>query len=292
MLGTRDPFDYSVCGECGSCFLETQLNEFDLSKYYPDTYYSFKSGEKNALNRMMYSERTKYYYGELSILGFLAHKIKPVIPGSSLGSILQSKISLDASVLDVGCGNGWFLQRLADCGFKRLVGCDPFIERPVKLGSIEIEKCSIEEMEGSFACITFNHSFEHLLNPAESLASARRLQSSGDICIIRIPTTSSEAFEKYLANWVQLDAPRHITIPSRKGLHVLAEACGYKLESMIDDSNEFQFVGSERYLRGHSLFDDRCEQPSKTEIASFRSRASALNAQHRGDQTSFGLRAI
>jgi hypothetical protein len=149
----------------------------------------------------------------------------------------------------VGTGGGAFLSMLRENGFRKLFGCDLYIAKSISRPDIEIKKCSIEEMTGSYNFIFFNHSFEHLINPSRSLASARQLQQSGDSCIIRIPTTSSLAFERYRTNWVQLDPPRHISIPSREGMRSLATSVGYRLEDMIDDSGAFQFWGSEQYIK-------------------------------------------
>jgi len=97
------------------------------------------------------------------------------------------------------------------------------------------------------------------------------------------------AFEIYGADWVQLDAPRHLYLHSRDSFMRLAKQHGFKIVRLDDDSDGFQFWGSEQYKRDIALTDATAhskKQPlfSNTELAAFDARAAKLNAEHRGDQ--------
>jgi hypothetical protein len=108
---------------------------------------------------------------------------------------------------------------------------------------------------------------------------------------VRVPTPSSDAWQIYGADWVQLDAPRHIVLPSRDGVAIMARHAGLAVENVIDDSGTFQFLGSERYRRDIPLHEGQDDALfTEDEVASFAARAAELNALHRGDQAMFVLR--
>ena len=118
--------------------------------------------------------------------------------------------------------------------------------------------------------------------------------------VVRIPVVSSYAWEKYGVAWVQLDAPRHFFLHSRKSMAQLAGAAGLRVERVVDDSSEFQFLGSELYVRDIPLTSESGARTlgasgsmfSPEEVQQFRRRAEELNAKGRGDQAAFYLRKM
>ena len=77
----------------------------------------------------------------------------------------------------------------------------------------------------------------------------------------------------------------------------LAETAGLRLARIIYDSSEFQFLGSEQYLRdiplmakGSCRFSDGETIFSAEEVQRYRRLAEELNASERGDQAAFYLK--
>jgi hypothetical protein len=142
-----------------------------------------------------------------------------------------------------------------------------------------------------------HHSFEHLADPKGSLSEIHRLLKADKFALIRIPVVNF-AWEKYGVNWVQIDPPRHLFLYTESGFRELAESCGFKVESVVYDSNAFQFWGSEQYQLDFPLNDPRSHNNLKGRIFSdeqmnnWRSEAEKLNAEKRGDQAAFYLRKI
>ena len=184
-------------------------------------------------------------------------------------------------------------------GFGRLVGVDPFIEADLRFpGRITVLKRQLGEVTGSFDYVVFNHSFEHMREPHEVLKQVHSLLAHGGQLIISTPIASSFAWREYGADWVQLDAPRHLFIPSVDGLEILAQQAGLRVKQVVYNSTEFQFWGSEQYRRGIPHTDKRSYWRSPkdstftpAQIASFRRRADELNAAGDGDTASFYLEA-
>jgi hypothetical protein len=115
-------------------------------------------------------------------------------------------------------------------------------------------------------------------------------------CLINIPTVSSYAWKHYRENWVGLDAPRHLYLHSIKSMTLLEEKANLSLQSVTYNSNDFQFWGSEQYLKDIPLRSENsyAENPanslfSKKQIETFKRKAKELNFNNQGDQAAFLL---
>jgi SAM-dependent methyltransferase len=205
------------------------------------------------------------------------------------------KIAFGDAVLDVGCGAGAnLLNRMARVGFDNVLGADPFIPADIVTSAgVKVLQCDISGVEGGFDLIMFHHSFEHIGEPRETLRLARSRLKLGGKCLIRIPTPSSDAFDLYGKDWVQLDAPRHLSLISRSGMDILAQDCGFRMESVRDDSTDFQFSSSELYCEDVPLVEQKLsERYSVEELEVFSEKARLANARSRGDQAAFLLQAV
>jgi hypothetical protein len=77
----------------------------------------------------------------------------------------------------------------------------------------------------------------------------------------------------------------------------LAERANLTLEDVAYDSSDFQFWGSEQYLKGISLFDPKSYKVNpnnsiftKSQIKEFKKQADELNNSKQGDTCAFFLR--
>lgn len=297
MFGLRAKFIYFQCSKC-ECL---QIAEFpdDMSKYYPSDYYSFHSPEqqepKNLMKKFLRNCRNKYAILNKSLLGKIVYSY---MPDEFLNLIAQSGINEDSAILDVGCGSGILLNRLKKVGFNNLLGIDPFIRENIRYDNgLTIEKKSIHEVNGVWDLIMFHHSYEHVPDALETLESVSKLLKKNGVCLIRIPTVSSYAWEHYKENWVQLDAPRHFFLHSVKSIKYLAEKVDLILENVIYDSNDFQFWGSEQYVKDIPLNDPNSQRvdPAKSmfsneQIVKYKELANELNLKNLGDAAAFFLR--
>lgn len=291
MFGLRVRFHYAQCVKCGSLWLTDPPDDF--AKYYPGNYYAFSSdrGAKEWFKNLLRTERDKSYFGAGSLAGrFLASRYED----GGLRSVSRL-VGRGARVLDVGCGNGRLLHRMARLGFQFLQGVDPFIEKESRAGNgVRIRKCQLEDIRGEeYDLIMLHHSLEHVPNPRSVLQAVAELLGRGGKCLIRLPVVAS-AWEKYGTNWVQLDPPRHMWLPTEKAMRILVESVGLEAENVEYDSGAFQFWGSELYVRDIPL---KGVHPGnlgrffrRDELKEFRVRAARLNGEGRGDQAAFVLR--
>jgi len=290
MFGYNDFFDYFECSRCG-CLQISQVPK-DMAKYYPSNYYSFQQLENSMLDNIrikMVRQRDIYALTGHGIIGLALQKI---FPANHLDFLKKLNININTKILDVGCGSGNLLKVLGDIGFRRLYGVDPYIKEGIEYNNgIKILKNQIHELDDEFDIIMFNHSFEHISDPNETLKTVSKLLSKNGVCILRIPTVSSFAWKKYNVNWVQLDAPRHFFLYSLDSIILLASKSELILNGFFYDSTDFQFWGSEQYLKGIPLNSSnsynqnpRKSMFSESDIKSFKLQARVLNANNQGDQ--------
>lgn len=284
MFGTRDKFAYFQCASCG-CIQIKEIPK-NLSRYYPSNYYSLKSkGRKDYLRSVI------RIISRLIIFGAW-----PQFLGRQEISlwIKKAKINSNSKILDVGSGSGGLLKKFAACGFKHLIGVDPYIKKDIFYPTVKIFKKDLSFLKGRYDFIMLHHSFEHMAEPDKVFTDIYRLLKPEGRALIRIPVASSFAWEKYQANWVQLDAPRHLFIHTVKSIKILAKKSALKLFEIIYDSSDFQFWGSEQYQKGIPLNAEKSYNLnplrsifSKKDIKKFREKAKVLNREGRGDQAAF-----
>lgn len=302
MFGLGDTFNFASCHRCQTLYLLNPPS--DLSPFYPLDYYSLAdlpaASRRSWLRRVVTRAKTRAYLGQFDPLGLLLLKItRPLMP-QALRWIKLCDKDTSARVLDVGSGNGELLHQLAALGFRKLKGIDPFLseaqqqERPFPLCKQDFaDETSQQDV------IVFNHSLEHMPEPAGILAHARSLLRPGGVLLVRTPVAGSTAFRTYREHWVQLDAPRHLTVFSVAGIRSLADRTGFTLYATRYDSTAMQFWGSEQYRRGIPLMADNSyfKNPAaasftSAEIESFQQQAELLNRAGDGDQACFFLRAV
>jgi SAM-dependent methyltransferase len=296
-FGTKEEFVYQECGGCG-CLQISKFPE-NIASYYPDNYYSKKNRKRQKTYRSIDYFRKKQlvaYLGGYSFIGFILNKIWriPHLPKW----ITLTSLKSDYKILDVGSGSGKTLLKLRRNGFRHLKGIDPYIDASIDYkNGVSIRKCKLDEVDDTYDFIMLNHSLEHMPDQTTTFEHLYRLLKKNRYVMIRIPTVSSYAWRHYRENWVQLDAPRHFFLHSVQSLERLAQSKGFDLANVVYDSTEFQFVGSEMYLKGLALRPNAAGTTpnrdlssfSEDDMISFRTMARDLNRKNDGDQACFIL---
>lgn len=298
MFGTQEHFEYYFCDVCETLQIVNALEGEELQRHYAVDYYSYTGYPRLSRWLVAQQDRKKLHVGGGLVGALLTRRLPDgilcaLLGGDVVGILAQLQLKSDARILDVGCGGGALLDRLARVGFTNLRGADPFIaadgESPQ---GVPLTKGDLSEVTGEFDLIMFNHSLEHVPDPIVALKAASEKLAADGICLARTPTTSSEAWTTYLADWVQIDAPRHFVVPSRQAMALAAEKAGLRVERVFDDSNLGQFMGSEAYRRGVAVSDPKILRLfSPKQIWEWAKSADRLNRLGRGDQAGFVMRA-
>lgn len=297
MFGTGEEFAYLECGICGS--LQIRVVPHSLSSYYPSSYYaytpvdllvdmfggaSFLISEIGSRIRLD-SIHTRYFYDTWKSL------CRRFADESVYEHIRILGMKPFSRILDVGCGNGRYLRILRMLGFTHLVGIDPYLSRELDIPGLGLIKKELHELEESFEFVIFNHSFEHIPFPERVLTKVHEILARNGKCMIRTPIVPSYAWNTYRENWIQLDPPRHLFVISQKGIHELAQRCGFHVSRIDFDSNDLQFWGSEQcslgipFMSSRSYFVNPLQSPfSEDQIRRFHIEANQLNSRCLGDQ--------
>jgi SAM-dependent methyltransferase len=284
MFGTQEAFTYRSCLGCGSLYID-QIPS-NLATYYSSAnYYSFSPlVESQAWKRTIKKIREAILrYSNFTLF-------KPVY--ADWWKILQPNKA--TRIADIGCGNGQLLYELYAAGYQHLRGIDPFITKEKRIEkSLLIQKSDIFQVKEQSDLIMFHHALEHMPDPESVLKKVYELLPKGGKVLIRIPVSDAQVWKDEGTFWVQLDAPRHLHIPSIKGLQGMAEKLGFHVISTVFDSTEFQFWGTEIYKKGLPLRESNPEKLFSTEeLSKFKNKALLYNEEGKGDQACIYLEKI
>jgi SAM-dependent methyltransferase len=300
MFGTREQFEYFRCVACGC--LQIRRIPGDLARHYPGHYYAQAAASKQSpddrptpLQRWINRQTVRpIIFGKGFRFARLMRRGRP-LPKSFFRSrpemLCRAKLSgSNARILDVGCGeSAVWLNDLRDVGFAALWGVDPFLKADIRRGGLQLIKDELHSFAtragNSFELVAFNHSLEHVPDQRQALAAASELLVPNGTCLVRIPMLPCAAWDTYGVDWVELDAPRHLYIHSRKSIELLAVSVGLKLRNVSFDTAAFEIYGSEQYRRDIPLTDPRSHWVneyagtfSSDQLADFVFKAEASNA--------------
>lgn len=279
MLGLGGEFTYAACAACSSIQLSTVPK--DLSPYYPSEYYS--------LGQLQLSGMTRNLLKKIRMRLFLATGHPFFSP--RFGGYWLKKLNPNFTdrIADVGCGNGQLLYELGISGFRDLHGFDPFIEKTQVLSpSLTLWKKDLSQSELRFDLILMHHSFEHMEDPEGMLRLSYARLNPGGRLLVRCPVADAEQWKKKEALWVQLDAPRHLSIPSTQGFLLAAERAGFTVKEILFDSSGFQFWGTALYEKGEKLDRNKISTYfSPQQLQDWEQLALQYNREGKGDQACF-----
>jgi len=128
----------------------------------------------------------------------------------------------ESRVLDVGCGAGTFLARLAQKYRSQVAGVD--FKDLTHLPSFKLfqfhQGLFYEQdlPDDTFDLITMWHFLEHDYDPLQTLAMARRLLKPGGRLVIEVPRLDSVTYRLYHERWPGLQAPQHTVLYTKEML--------------------------------------------------------------------------
>jgi SAM-dependent methyltransferase len=299
MYGTQETFAYEQCRACGS--LQIQVIPPDLGRYYPPGYPSHQPPPRlrwfRRLALRLANQRKVLLHSDAHLIRLLVNgvlnktfqvRVHPLAP-------LRGRLSSqELEFADVGGASGFLLADLKRSGFPHLTSIDPFFTGPTQPGVKFIGR-ELHTITSAFDVIMYHHTLEHVWDIPRELSAVRAHLKFGGFALLRLPVVPNAAFELYGKYWVQLDPPRHLHIPSRRGIEIAAARAGLDIVESGDDSTDFQFWVSELYSRGVAL----CEVEkaggvtaffSSRQLRTYRRAAMELNAARKGDQAWFILK--
>jgi SAM-dependent methyltransferase len=289
MFGSAERFTYFQCTGC-HC-LQLKAPPSDPGRYYPRGYHSFSFNPESKYRhpvaraaRRLANSSTVF---SRSIAGIVFGK---AFRNRKLVSLSRIPLTRESRILDVGCGAGERIYALREIGFRNVSGVDPYIGGDIEyMNGVKIAKKSVHDLQGTWDVIMYHHSFEHVPEPTLELRAVAGLLGKGGVCLLRIPTVSSHAWDRYREHWYQIDAPRHLFLHSVESMSLLAEKTGFHVHSVVYDSTADQFARSESYRMGIPFTSPDSPRFSTSQRRRWKREARELNRQKRGDQAAFYL---
>ena len=310
MYGSGENFDYMQCAACNSLYIEKVPS--DLTRFYPADYYSFQNAvleyPVSRILRYVRRKRTEYRIDRKDLVGKILTAGQDFVNRQSNDWFSRyyswdwfrtTGTTVDSNILDVGCGSGQLLSNMRDQGFTKLTGIDPFLKESKDLLGIKLVKGAIHDLDDRFDLVMAHHSFEHMHDPMTSLERMRDLCRVDGWLLLRFPVLG-DSWNQYRECWVELDAPRHLFIPSVDGFRAfVSRVGGLKLRKIEYDTTFFEIAGSELYRKNIPLREPSGSRSvafkdyfSSEELEAFKSKATALNAGASAGRASFYLQRI
>lgn len=206
-------------GACGLVWLDPMPTEDGIARAYV-RYYTHRpeSGDTPApalwMERMLRRLSKRVKRGRRERAGMYLDKTPP------------------GRLLDVGCGNGGFLARMAARGW-RVEGQEVDVEAAesartrhgftVHLGPLH----KLRLPSDGYDAIAMQHVIEHVHEPEKLVAECRRLLRDGGQLIVVTPNIKSLGHKLFGRSWRGLEPPRHLHLFSGETLKELAKRCGF-----------------------------------------------------------------
>lgn len=230
-------FQIVACKGCGFLFTNPRPVASAIGQYYESTDYISHHDEAKDFMSSLYTKVRNYTTQQ---------KIK----------LIEKLTGKKGSLLDVGCGAGFFLSKAKEAGWK-VSGTEPDTQaRHIskdRVGDTIFE--SIDDLnfkDQTFDTITMWHVLEHvhLLNETMEWLEGH-LKQNGRL-IIAVPNPESNDATEFKELWAAYDVPRHLYHFSKKSMQDLAKSHGFKVEQVLPMWFDSYYVSmlSTRYQQG------------------------------------------
>jgi len=229
--GNPGIFTFVECACCGVYFLNPMPTMAYLSTAYPTDYYAYNFAAPDSSKRFM-----KKVKRCLRILLYFHLETK------------DPKFLQPGRLLDVGCGNGFFLKPMKEKGWE-VHGVEPdnvAAERGRREG-LDIITGFIDQAHYPseyFDYVRSNHTFEHVRNPREHLKEIRRIIKPTGYLFIGLPNIRSLAARIFGRYWWYLCPPVHPFGYCPETLGQLLASEGFRVERVSYNSRFAGIFGS------------------------------------------------
>ena len=197
------------CSNCHLAFLNPQPTEEELKRFYPWEYF--------------HSPEDKVRAATPSFM--MLDKVKETMRFKKKGMLL-----------DIGCGQGGFLQQMQQQGFEvhgldlSPAACQLASEKVGKDNIFEGDLFSVNLAGRCYDVVTLWHVIEHLSNPVKALRRIRALLKDDGLLVICCPDFSSWLRSIFKGSWYPLSVPHHLCHFTPRTLTRILEITGYTIE--------------------------------------------------------------
>lgn len=208
-FGGRKP-EYRRCNRCDLLFVADRVGDHAARSVYAPDYYVLREGATADLAPTVARFRRRTAGDHLERMEALVQR---------------------GSLLDAGCGEGYFLQEARHRGWTPLFGIDvseaaarlTLRSTPAVLGSL----AAAPFCAGSFDVVTMFDSIEHVMDPKADFAGAARILKPGGLLYVVTPDANGWFARAMGAGWFQLKPREHFTLFSPRNLSDALTEAGF-----------------------------------------------------------------
>lgn len=243
-FAARGKWSMWQCADCRSAYLDPRPNEATIGLAYSHYYTHDEAPAPPTLSGLQRLRaglgndyRNRRYGSHLSPVLPLGRWIAAAIPPLrwpvDVGYRYLSRPRKGGSkqVLDIGCGNGNWLEVAREAGWQVAgVDPDPISGQLARERGIEVRQSIADWLEtaNSFDFITMSHVIEHVHDPLQLLRNSFTLLRPGGGLFIDTPNIDALGHRLYGRDWRGLEPPRHLTIFNRASLSDAVAQAGFR----------------------------------------------------------------
>jgi SAM-dependent methyltransferase len=229
---SSDEFSAMRCRRCGLVYLNPRPALSEFERIYPANYHAFEFSEKE--------------------FGFV-FQVRRRLEAKRLLSWCKD-LPDDASIIDIGCGDGFHLELLRDFGKKSWtlegVDTDGRAAAMAEKKNLKIHRGALEALDlprDSYDLALLIQTVEHVADPPELLRQICSLLRPGGRLVTVTDNTDSLDFKLFKKrHWGGYHFPRHWNLFNPATIRKLAEKTGFEVEKLTTQVSPVNWVYSIR----------------------------------------------
>jgi 2-polyprenyl-3-methyl-5-hydroxy-6-metoxy-1,4-benzoquinol methylase len=233
--GTPESYRVVRCGSCGLASTQPRIDAERFDEYYPEAYHAYEAPDR------------RRRFGGRGLVTWL--RLEAVLRLGPYRPLFQRP---PGRLLDVGCGTGDLALAFARHGWQ-VAGVEPSAAACTHAAAdgVEIHNGTLDDAPwapGTFDAIVFNHSLEHIPDPADALRRGAALLRPGGMLAVAVPNFGSWHRRLFRSRWYQLELPRHLQHFDASSLSRLVASSGLEPVARTTGSMRSTLLQSLQYL--------------------------------------------
>lgn len=253
LTGKPGRFRFVRCDDCGLVYQNPRIPAREIGAWYDDEYIAHRKKSDFGVFTPLYRWAMDRHD---------RRKLALVRACCELGR--------SSRVLDIGCGAGTFLAKVARETGAHVTGID-FKDLSHMPWMREIDfRCGRPQEQtfapGSFDLVTLWHFLEHDYEPRETLERAKTWLAPRGRMVVEVPRLDSASFRLFGDRWPGLQAPQHTIVFDRATLCAMMSKAGLRVVSWLPwgafPAYFYLFAGTAfKWLQGRGLNLSRAVYP-------------------------------
>jgi SAM-dependent methyltransferase len=211
---SHEQFKLLQCQDCSLVFTQNHPDASNIGRYYQsEDYISHSDTQEGLINR-------------------LYHQIRSLMLDKKKTWVEKHASKVPGSLLDVGCGTGYFVNHMKTGGWD-VLGLEPDeTARKVALDNFQLplkDTSKLFQLDQKFDVITLWHVLEHVHELNRYIETFRQLLNENGLLLIAVPNYTSRDAKKYGSDWAAYDVPRHLWHFSPGSMHHLLEKHHFRI---------------------------------------------------------------